>query len=264
MRFIPTEQLYWWALGILCLFFCSSCGRSYYHPSEAYLLGVAEAGELKAAVAYLGDRHFQQYQGHVAWSPVKRLALVGNYFQQGDPRIESSPGTHWKLRMGEVALGTYNKWKFKNQSGYLLLDGYLGMGLGQSKQRFNEGFTIVTADYKRYFLHLGFHTALGKHFQFSTGVRGVYLNYKGAEVFGKLLPEEHYEVINRIGSANPFFLTEGSVRISGGLKKVHLYASLSGYVIPNTPFDLRHDFSRGPTIQGGLIFQLHEIFKRHK
>ena len=254
-----TSKTFLWLASLL---FAASCSHRYYAPNTIQMPALQERGDATANVGLAVGPEYSGLEAHAAYSPVKHMALMLNYFRVSSDK-DKVPDD---VVPGGPAEPEWGRGQFLEGAvgGYLPLDGrntvslFVGMGEGSSYNyfgfarfadlRFRRWFVqpSITAEYSR--VRLGFGLRLA-HLKFYEGL----VDYR--------IDEQEREVIERLAEDSPLFLPEYAL---------HFCWKLGVFTLNNTvtysPSQAAQKDNRfaGSNLNIGLGVDLNKLWKKEK
>lgn len=224
---------------LLCAFcfFCFSCTPSLYVPNDGHTLQVSEKGDLRASAGFGGAGNSAILTGQVAYSPIKGLAVAGNFFKltRGDQGINQAPQSNTS-HLFEGAVGTYFFKGFGNntnsnatQQDGILFDLYGGAGFGRTNTYYFTGGES-TLNYNKYYLQGGItlleQSSKNKFFSIGYNLKVSLLDYQQGLVKGDI-GTIGYRSVKLIENSEPFVGAEYTLSIQAGGKKTRMFANMT-------------------------------------
>ncbi len=277
MTYSPLNLLISILVCLACLSL-SSCSRSYFYaPSDGYVVGLDEAGDLKVSggIGRLAkNRSFwkrRSFSYQVAYSPIKNWGIQGSLTQVMDDSWTLSKASPSSAQIGEFVVGHYTlKRKDKEKAlkefeVYTRFENYIGLGWGKVNFQLNSS-NFSEIYYQKFIFQTGFSIVFHPYFEINLALRPTYVKYDRAEVIGSLDVFQQQD-IDRLKGNDAYFFPETSLRLQSGNEKFRVFISTSNLLIDYKKYrDLFH--SNDPLLQAplsaGLSFDLNKLFRKNK
>lgn len=240
-------------VGLFVLFFSSSCAHYYYAPPQGQLLHVEKPKDLKVMGGLgIGKQGTMGFNGQIAYSPLKHIALSASYFTLG---LDEAQGG----RLLEGAIGGYFETSRvlteKGTPKYILFDFYGGYGKGIANYVDEPGTANI--DFNKFYLQGGAHFKKGNQTISFAYRRGV-LDYRNV-IFRGPIDSDLALGVRLIDERDHYFLNEYFVKIEAGTKKVNFYGAVSFASMPKSSFRYLRN-----TIHAGILVDVHAIIEGRK